>query len=68
MLDNNFTNPLWGYFFVMGNYHGLEHVSELEKLLQPPSKERVGKMDEVENNIFHLIRNLTYTHFFKKYE
>ena len=29
-----------------------KHVSDIEKLLPPPSKERVGEMDEVENTNF----------------
>ena len=45
-----------------------KHVSELEKLLPPPSKDCVGKMNEAENEIFHLIRNPAYVIFSKKDE
>ena len=36
---------------------GWKHVSELEILIPPPSKKRVGKIDEVKNANLYLIRN-----------
>ena len=46
-----FTNQLQGRLFNMfrESIMGWKHFSELKKLLPPPSKECVGKMDEVKN-------------------
>ena len=51
MLDDHFTNPIQRRIFNMFReiIIGWKHVSELEKLLPPPSKDRVGKMDGIEN-------------------
>ena len=51
-LTNYFKNPLSGILFNVYReiIIGWKHVNELEKLLPPPSKERVGGMDEVKND------------------
>ena len=61
MLAGYFTKPLQRIIFNVfkGIIRGWKHVSELEKLLPPPSNERVGEMDEVEILIFRLIINPT---------
>ena len=37
---------------------GSKHISELEKLLPPPSNEHVGKIDEVKNAQFSFKKTL----------
>ena len=60
-MANYVTKPLQGRCFNLFReiIIGWKHVSELEKLLPPRSKERVGKMYEVKNADF-LFNNKSY--------
>ena len=55
ILDGYFTKPLKGILFNVFRKMIVvwKHASELWKFLSLPYKERVGKIDEVENTIFH---------------